>query len=41
MIELEEISNGKYNGADALTDEEMIKIFDHPNMSNETLDGIT
>jgi len=40
MIELEEISNGKYNGADALTDEEMIKIFDHPNMSNETPEGL-
>jgi hypothetical protein len=40
MIELEEINNGKYNGADALTDEEMIKIFDHPNMSNETPDGL-
>ena len=40
MIELEEINNGKYNGADVLTDEEMFKIFDHPNMSNETPDGL-
>ncbi|GBC26019.2 zinc finger MYM-type protein 2-like [Rhizophagus irregularis DAOM 181602=DAOM 197198] len=40
MIELEDINNGKYNGADALTDDEMVKIFEHPNMSNETPDGL-
>ncbi len=40
MIELEEINNGKYNGADALTDEEMIKIFDHPDLSNKTPSGL-
>jgi hypothetical protein len=40
MIELEEINNGNYNGADALTDEEMIKIFDHPDISNETPGGL-
>ncbi|CAB5321642.1 unnamed protein product [Rhizophagus irregularis] len=35
MIELEEINNGEYNGADPLTDEEMVKIFEHPDISNE------
>ncbi|RIA84157.1 hypothetical protein C1645_429648 [Glomus cerebriforme] len=40
IIELKEISNGKYNGADTLTDEEMIKIFDHPDISNETPSGL-
>jgi hypothetical protein len=40
MIELEEINNGQYNGADALTNEEMVKIFDYPNISNETPDGL-
>jgi hypothetical protein len=40
MIELEEISNGKYSGADALTDEEMVKIFDNPNLSNKTPNGL-
>lgn len=40
MIELEEINNGDYNGADPLTDEEMIQIFEHPNMSNNTPDGL-
>ncbi|CAB4398762.1 unnamed protein product [Rhizophagus irregularis] len=40
MIELEDINNGKYNGADALTDDEMVKIFEHPNMSNEMPDGL-
>ncbi|PKC57437.1 hypothetical protein RhiirA1_446186 [Rhizophagus irregularis] len=33
MIELEEINNGEYNGADPLTDEEMVKIFEHPDIS--------
>ncbi|CAI2193332.1 15519_t:CDS:2, partial [Funneliformis geosporum] len=40
MIELEEINNGDYNGANPLTDEEMIQIFEHPNMSNNTPDGL-
>ncbi|CAB4494414.1 unnamed protein product [Rhizophagus irregularis] len=40
MIEFEDINNGKYNGADTLTDDEMVKIFEHPNMSNETPDGL-
>ncbi|CAI2191094.1 12970_t:CDS:2 [Funneliformis geosporum] len=39
MIKLEEINNDDYNGADSLTDEEMIQIFKHPNMSNNTSDG--
>ncbi|CAB5188460.1 unnamed protein product [Rhizophagus irregularis] len=40
MIELEEINNGDYNGADPLTNEEMIQIFEHPDMSNNMPDGL-
>ncbi|GET04155.1 zinc finger MYM-type protein 2-like [Rhizophagus clarus] len=40
MIELEEINNGEYNGADPLTDEEMVKIFEHPDISSNSPDGL-
>ncbi|CAI2193138.1 1917_t:CDS:2, partial [Funneliformis geosporum] len=40
IIELEEINNSDYNGADPLTDEEIIQIFEYPNMSNNTSDGL-
>ncbi|PKK62981.1 hypothetical protein RhiirC2_869957 [Rhizophagus irregularis] len=40
MIELEEINNGDYNGADPLTNEEMIQIFNHSDMSNNMPDGL-
>jgi hypothetical protein len=40
MIELEEIDNGEYNGADPLTDEEMVKIFEHPDISSDSPDGL-
>ncbi|CAB4381600.1 unnamed protein product [Rhizophagus irregularis] len=40
MIELEEINNGNYNGADPLTNEEMIQIFENPDMSNNMPDGL-
>ncbi|GBC34175.2 hypothetical protein GLOIN_2v1877809 [Rhizophagus irregularis DAOM 181602=DAOM 197198] len=40
MIELEEINNDDYNGADPFTNEEMIQIFEHPDMSNNMPDGL-
>ncbi|CAB4398763.1 unnamed protein product [Rhizophagus irregularis] len=40
MIELEEINNGEYNGADPLTDEKMVKIFEHPDISSNSPDGL-
>ncbi|CAB5353232.1 unnamed protein product [Rhizophagus irregularis] len=40
MIELEEINNGEYNGADPLTDEEMVKTFEHPDISSNSPDGL-
>nr|CAG8433892.1 8262_t:CDS:2 [Entrophospora candida]CAG8434990.1 11129_t:CDS:2 [Entrophospora candida] len=39
MIELEEINNADYNGAN-ITDEETVRIFEHTDMSNRTPDGL-
>ncbi|CAB4398258.1 unnamed protein product [Rhizophagus irregularis] len=40
MIKLEEINNGDYNGADPLTNEEMIQIFEHPDYTFRQNDKI-
>uniref|UniRef100_U9T7R8 Uncharacterized protein n=1 Tax=Rhizophagus irregularis (strain DAOM 181602 / DAOM 197198 / MUCL 43194) TaxID=747089 RepID=U9T7R8_RHIID len=40
MIELEEINNSEYNGADPLTDEEMVKIFKQFDISSNSPDGL-
>nr|CAG8489698.1 14578_t:CDS:10 [Entrophospora candida] len=40
MIELEELAGGNYNGADPLSDEEMVKIFDHTMVSSNSPEGL-
>lgn len=40
MIELEELTDDGCKGADPLSDEEMIKIFDHPMVSSNSPEGL-
>ena len=40
MVELEDLDDGTHNGADPLTDEEMVRIFDHPQMSSNIPEGL-